>query len=265
MSNEAEEVQDVEQVEEVVEEEVAEETQAAEEPVEEEEEEDAGPVPTNRVHVTNLPWSFQDEDLAQLFSESGSVVSAKVVTKNNGDSRGFGFVAFGDVETASNGIATLNNRLVENRRIGVVYSTSNGPHESKPREFEDGEDSPRLHIREINPNVTDEELKAKFEEFGSVKSCKIVRNRYGKSRGYAFLDFDETEPASAAKAALHETEVWEKKLLVLFSKSDGPRKKSAPKNKSKRKPRRKRRPDDQEQDDQEEKSEVEKPKKIKTW
>ncbi|MDB4894898.1 MAG: glycine-rich RNA-binding protein [Firmicutes bacterium] len=50
------------------------------------------------VFVGNLPWSTNDEDLAELFSQYGEVKRAKIVTdRETNRSRGFGFV---DMEEA---------------------------------------------------------------------------------------------------------------------------------------------------------------------
>jgi RNA recognition motif-containing protein len=45
------------------------------------------------LHVSNLPFSFQDQDLLDVF-ESYNAKSARVLRQNNGRSRGFGFVTF---------------------------------------------------------------------------------------------------------------------------------------------------------------------------
>jgi RNA recognition motif-containing protein len=44
------------------------------------------------IYVGNLSWSMTDEDLNTLFSEYGTVTSAKILKdKMNGRSKGFGF------------------------------------------------------------------------------------------------------------------------------------------------------------------------------
>ena len=43
--------------------------------------------------VGSLPWSVNDEQLAQIFGEAGTVESARVITeRDTGRSKGFGFV-----------------------------------------------------------------------------------------------------------------------------------------------------------------------------
>jgi len=74
----------------------------------------------NKLFVGSLPWSVDDAQLAELFSEHGSVVSARVITdRDTGRSRGFGFVEFADEATAAAAMQALDGAMVEGRNISV--------------------------------------------------------------------------------------------------------------------------------------------------
>ncbi len=78
------------------------------------------------IYVGNLSWSMTDDDLSSLFSQYGSVTSAKILKeKNTGRSKGFGFVEMEDDEAAKTAIATLNESEVQGRKLIV--------NESQPR------------------------------------------------------------------------------------------------------------------------------------
>ena len=78
------------------------------------------------IYVGNLSWSMTDEDLNTLFSEYGTVTSAKILKeKNTGRSKGFGFVEMEDDEAAKTAIATLNESEIQGRKLIV--------NESQPR------------------------------------------------------------------------------------------------------------------------------------
>ena len=78
------------------------------------------------IYVGNLSWSMTDEDLNSLFSDYGTVTSAKILKeKNTGRSKGFGFVEMEDEEAAKTAIATLNESEVQGRKLIV--------NESQPR------------------------------------------------------------------------------------------------------------------------------------
>src|SRR5882757_4905631 len=78
------------------------------------------------IYVGNLSWSMTDDDLMNLFTEYGSVTSAKILKdKMNGRSKGFGFVEMEDAEAAKTAIANLNETEVQGRKLIV--------NESQPR------------------------------------------------------------------------------------------------------------------------------------
>ncbi|MFZ4057214.1 MAG: RNA recognition motif domain-containing protein [Ferruginibacter sp.] len=78
------------------------------------------------IYVGNLSWSMTDEDLNNLFTQYGSVSSAKILKdKMNGRSKGFGFVEMNDDEEAKAAIANLNESEVQGRKLIV--------NESQPR------------------------------------------------------------------------------------------------------------------------------------
>ncbi|KAF5747879.1 29 kDa ribonucleoprotein [Tripterygium wilfordii] len=83
---------------------------------------------SNRLYVSNLPWNVDDLALQNLFSEQGKVVEAKVVyDRDNGRSRGFGFVTYSHSEEVDNAIENLNGAELAGRSIRVSVA------ESKPR------------------------------------------------------------------------------------------------------------------------------------
>ena len=54
---------------------------------------------SNNIYVGNLPWSFKDDTLRELFEEHGEVTDAKVIVdRMSGRSRGFGFVEMASYE-----------------------------------------------------------------------------------------------------------------------------------------------------------------------
>jgi len=70
--------------------------------------------------VGNLPYTFDDTKLADLFAQAGTVVSAKVITdKYSGRSRGFGFVQMTTDEETKAAIEKFNGFQVDGRPLVV--------------------------------------------------------------------------------------------------------------------------------------------------
>lgn len=77
----------------------------------------------NKLFVSNLPYSVDDDTLLNLFAgiEDVEVVEAKVIVDkfNNGRSKGFGFVTVATPEMAQKAITEMNGKEVEGRQIFV--------------------------------------------------------------------------------------------------------------------------------------------------
>jgi RNA recognition motif-containing protein len=80
-----------------------------------------------RIYVGGLPYSAVEEDLENLFADSGTVTSVAVVTdKYTGQSKGFGFVEMSTDAEADAAINALNGTMLSGRTLTV--------NEAKPRE-----------------------------------------------------------------------------------------------------------------------------------
>ncbi len=91
------------------------------------------------IYVGNLSWTMTDDDLMNLFTQYGSVTSAKILKdKMNGRSKGFGFVEMADDEAAKTAIANLNETEVQGRKLIVNESQPRQEGDYKKRSFGGG-------------------------------------------------------------------------------------------------------------------------------
>lgn len=75
---------------------------------------------SQRIFVGNLPFSATDEQLNELFSKHGTVVTAEVVKDRYSQrSRGFGFVEMESADAATAAIAALNGQQMDGRPLTV--------------------------------------------------------------------------------------------------------------------------------------------------
>lgn len=71
-----------------------------------------------------------------------------------------------------------------------------------------------IYVGNLNYRASEEDLNDLFSEFGEVNSVKIIKdNATGRSKGFGFIEMDETVTQQAIDA-LHETEFMERKLIV---------------------------------------------------
>ena len=72
------------------------------------------------IYVGNLDYKVNEKDLDDVFSEYGTVSSAKVIMdKFNGRSKGFGFVEMENQDEANKAIQELDGTTLDNRKIMV--------------------------------------------------------------------------------------------------------------------------------------------------
>ena len=73
-----------------------------------------------KLYVGNLSYSTTSEQLKEVFSQAGEVVSATVLSdKMTGRSRGFGFVEMADDAGAQKAIETFNGYKLDDRELTV--------------------------------------------------------------------------------------------------------------------------------------------------
>jgi RNA recognition motif-containing protein len=73
-----------------------------------------------KLFVGHLSFQATEEDLRELFQQSGTVESVRIVTDQfTGRPRGFGFVEMSTKEEAAKAIEMLNGRLFRDRNLVV--------------------------------------------------------------------------------------------------------------------------------------------------
>jgi RNA recognition motif-containing protein len=73
-----------------------------------------------KLFVGSLAFTTTSEGLREFFGQSGTVVSANVVTDQfSGQSRGFGFVEMATAAEADQAVTQLNGRMLDGRPLKV--------------------------------------------------------------------------------------------------------------------------------------------------
>ena len=86
---------------------------------------------TMRLYVGNISFKATEDDLRDLFSQAGEVVSVKLIKDTaTGRLRGFGFVEMSSEEDGKKAINTFNGKTFMERSIVV--------NEAKPQEKREG-------------------------------------------------------------------------------------------------------------------------------
>ncbi|RKF73505.1 Nuclear localization sequence-binding protein [Golovinomyces cichoracearum] len=76
--------------------------------------------------------------------------------------------------------------------------------------------NPSIYVGNLVFHVTEEDLKREFSSIGPVKSVTIATDARGLSKGFGYVEFEETEQAEAAIAAKNQTVFEGRRLIVNY-------------------------------------------------
>ena len=72
-----------------------------------------------------------------------------------------------------------------------------------------------IYVGNLNYRVREDDLKQVMEEYGTVESVKIIKDREtGKSKGFGFVEMPDDEAAKKAIAELNEAEYEGRQMVV---------------------------------------------------
>ena len=83
-----------------------------------------------KLYVGNLPYTTNEQSLADTFAECGTVESVKIITdRDTGRSKGFGFVEMSSDDEAQSAISKFNGQAYEGRAMTVNEAKPMAPRE----------------------------------------------------------------------------------------------------------------------------------------
>lgn len=162
------------------------------------------------VFVKNLSESMNDEDLRYYFSVYGPITSAKVINDAAGNSKCFGFVNFQNRDDAASCVENLNGKTIDGKEwyVGRALKKS-----ELRRQY-----GLNLYLKYLDDSIDDNKLKELFSIYGTITSCKVMRDFHGYSKGSGFVAFSSPLQALEAKLEMNGKLVAGKILYVDFAK-----------------------------------------------
>lgn len=180
------------------------------------------------VFVGNLPWSVTDDELASQFSSLQGFDSAEIVKKNNGLSKGFGFVNFQNAEDASSLVESEQvytfgeGEDAREASIMLKESRSKKKAKAKKKKEKNVQEVPTsgkfLFVGNVSWETSSSELGQHFSEQEGLASAEIKVDNNGRSRGFGIVEFDTNEQASHALDALNGSELMGRPIAVRYDR-----------------------------------------------
>ncbi|CAF0777543.1 unnamed protein product [Adineta steineri] len=162
------------------------------------------------VFIKNLDKNIDNKSLYDTFSAFGNILSCKIMTDENGQSKGFGFVHFETQEAADNAINKVNGMLLADKKVyvGRFMSRNQRADFGGPRKFTN------IFIKNFGDTLDEEKLREIFGKHGKILSFKIENDENGQSKGFGFCSYENPEEAEDAVTNLNGFTVGDKQLYV---------------------------------------------------
>ncbi|KAL4283497.1 hypothetical protein GQ457_16G014390 [Hibiscus cannabinus] len=186
--------------------------------------------PDLSIFVGDLAADVTDSLLHETFvSKYSSVKAAKVVIDaNTGRSKGYGFVRFGNDTERSQAMTEMNGAYCSSRpmRIGAAtprkssgyqqqYSSQGGYASNGASTQSDGDSSnTTIFVGGLDPNVTEEDLRQPFSQYGELVSVKIP-----VGKGCGFVRFANRDNAEEALQKLNETNIGKQTVRLSWGRN----------------------------------------------
>uniref|UniRef100_A0A803LGZ0 Polyadenylate-binding protein n=1 Tax=Chenopodium quinoa TaxID=63459 RepID=A0A803LGZ0_CHEQI len=177
------------------------------------------------VFVKNLAEATSDDVMNKIFSQYGKITSAVVMRDADGKSKCFGFVNFENADDAAIAVEALNGQTVDDKEwyVGKAQKKSEREAELKNqfeqsmKEVVDQYQGKNLYIKNLDDTIDDDKLKEAFAPYGTITSCKIMRDPTGVSKGSGFVAFSTAEEASRALLEMNGKMLVSKPLYVALA------------------------------------------------
>ncbi|KAG8479872.1 hypothetical protein CXB51_029596 [Gossypium anomalum] len=177
------------------------------------------------LYVKNLDPDINEEVLQEKFSEFGKIACLVVARGENGTSRGFGFVNFECPDDAKKAMESMNGSQLGSKVLYVARAQKKAEREQILRnQFEERRKeqimkykASNVYVKNIDDDVTDDELRDLFSLCGMITSAKLMRDDKGINKGFGFVCFSAPEEASKAVGTFHGYMFHRKPLYVAIA------------------------------------------------
>ncbi|TYI04063.1 hypothetical protein ES332_A11G388700v1 [Gossypium tomentosum] len=177
------------------------------------------------LYVKNLDPDINEEVLQEKFSEFGKIACLVVARDENGTSRGFGFLNFECPDDAKKAMESMNGSQLGSKVLYVARAQKKVEREQILRnQFEERRKeqimkykASNVYVKNIDDDVTDDELRDLFSLCGTITSAKLMRDDKGINKGFGFVCFSAPEEAAKAVGTFHGYMFHRKPLYVAIA------------------------------------------------
>ncbi|WVR07548.1 polyadenylate-binding protein, cytoplasmic and nuclear [Kwoniella sp. DSM 27419] len=177
------------------------------------------------VYIKNVEPEVTDAEFEELVKPFGATVSVALSRDDSGSNKGFGFVNYEDHESAKKAVDELNDKEFKGRKLFAGRAQSKlereselkKSHEEKRMENEAKSAGVNLYVKNLDDEWDDDRLRAEFDSFGTITSCKVMKDESEASRGFGFVCFSSPDEATKAVSEMNGKMIGTKPLYVALA------------------------------------------------
>jgi len=169
------------------------------------------------VFCMQLSARIRPRDLEEFFSSVGKVKDVRIITDNKTRrSKGIAYVEFKDCESVPLAIGLNGQRLLGVPIIVQASQAEKNRLANAAQALTKGNSGPmRLYVGSLHFNITEDMLRGIFEPFGKIDHINLVMdNETGRSKGFGFVTFHDSEDAKKALEQLNGFELAGRPMKV---------------------------------------------------
>jgi multiple RNA-binding domain-containing protein 1 len=182
---------------------------------------------SSTLFIRNLNFETTTARLKEVFEPLDGFLSARVKTKidpkRHGEvlSMGFGFVDFRTASQAQAAISVMNGHKLNNHEL-VVEASHKATDAAEERRLEDigkklEEKKTKVVIKNLPFEASKKDVRSLFGAYGQLRSVRVPKKFDHSTRGFAFADFVSAKEAQNAIAALTNTHLLGRRLVLEFA------------------------------------------------
>jgi multiple RNA-binding domain-containing protein 1 len=185
---------------------------------------------TSTLFVRNLNFATTTARLKEVFQPLAGFLSARVKTKidpkrpGEALSMGFGFVDFRTPSQAQAALSVMHGHKLDNHQLVVEASHKANDAAEERRRDDLGKKleakKTKVVIKNLPFEASKKDVRALFSAYGQLRSIRLPKKFDHSTRGFAFADFVSAKEAENAIAALTNTHLLGRRLVLEFATGD---------------------------------------------
>ncbi|KAK6215957.1 hypothetical protein LQW54_003932 [Pestalotiopsis sp. IQ-011] len=185
---------------------------------------------SSSIFVKNLSFNTTTPQLHDAFKHLDGYRSSAVKTKSDPKkpgqvlSMGFGFVSFSSKVSAEAAAKSMDGQVLHGHKL-VVRASHRGQDAAEQRRNEDAAKkaagkSSKIILKNLPFEASKKDIRSLMGAYGQLRTVRLPKNAQARSKGYAFCEFTTSREADNAMAALKDTHLLGRKLVLEFAEAE---------------------------------------------